>query len=123
MPTDMSVNGPSEVKVSTQPFTSTFSASSYALRTICSLFIGKSSLSDLSKLRPAPRRVHLRCHKSTVVFKPGWLRFSRINNGGTRYLPLFVGHFVTQGDGIALLCIARVAELSASAPVHCSFRP
>src|SRR6266536_894424 len=50
-PIDVSVNVPSEVKHSTQPLTSTFSASSYALRMICSLFIGKSFLFDLKKLR------------------------------------------------------------------------
>jgi hypothetical protein len=43
-------------------------------------------------------RVHLRCHTSTIVFEsPGWLRFSRINDGVSKIFPLFVGHFVTQG--------------------------
>src|SRR5579862_8222515 len=50
----MSVNVPSELKHSTQPLTSTFSARSYALRMICSLFTGKSFLFGLSKLRLAP---------------------------------------------------------------------
>src|SRR5579859_676149 len=42
----MSVNVPSGVKHSTQPLTSSFSATSYALRMISSLFIGDSSLFD-----------------------------------------------------------------------------
>src|SRR5580765_2504762 len=42
----MSVNVPSDVKHSTQPLTSTFSARSYALRMISSLFTGKSLLFD-----------------------------------------------------------------------------
>jgi hypothetical protein len=54
-PIDMSVNVPSERKHSTQPLTSTFSASSYAPRMICSLFMGKSFLFDLKKLRAQGR--------------------------------------------------------------------
>src|SRR5882672_1445498 len=47
----MSVNVPSGVKHSTQPLTSIFSASSYALRMICSLFMRNPFCSNYRKLR------------------------------------------------------------------------
>src|SRR5258708_6145930 len=47
-PIDISVNVPSGVKQAVKPLTSTFSASSYALRMICSLFMGFSFRFELS---------------------------------------------------------------------------
>src|SRR5258706_3372501 len=94
----MSVNVPSDVKHSTQPLTSTFSARSYALRMICSLFTGKSFLFGLSKLRLATCRVCICVATSRRLFsKPSWIRFSRINDGVSKTFPLFVGHFRDAG--------------------------
>src|SRR5262249_16707847 len=89
----MSVNVPSDVKHSTQPLTSTFSASSYALRMICSLFIGKPFLFDLNKLRfgsmvhdrrmvqvmPFPSKITLRKRRNRDAEKgvPHWCRERR----------------------------------------------
>jgi len=42
--------------------------------------------------------VHLRCHASTIVFEsPGWLRSSRINDGGARSSRSFVRPFRDAG--------------------------
>jgi hypothetical protein len=59
--------------------------------------------------------MHLRCHKSTIVFeRPRWLRSSRINDGVSKTFPLFVGHFVTQGASIVLLGMSPIVEISDS---------
>jgi hypothetical protein len=64
---------------------------------------------------PVPIAVHLRCHKSTIVFEsPSWLRFSRINDGVSKSFPLFAGHFVTQGASIVLLGMSPIVEMSGS---------
>src|SRR5260370_26110990 len=59
----MSVNVPSGVKHPTQPLTSTFSASSYALRMISSLFMGLTFLSDLSNRSRAASDSELRAQE------------------------------------------------------------
>src|SRR5579863_2546612 len=111
----MSVNVPSDVKHPTQPLTSTFAARSYALRTICSLLMGKSLLLDLSK-RLAPGRVHLRCHKSTVVFqKPGWHRFSGNKRWRSKIFPRIRWPFPTPGASIVLHGMSPIVEISDSA--------
>ena len=58
---------------------------------------------------------HPRCHTSTIVFEsPGWLRSSRINDGGARSSRSFVGHSVTQGASIVLLGMSPIVEISDS---------
>jgi hypothetical protein len=57
--------------------------------------------------------VHLLGHKSTIVFeRPGWIRFSRVNDGVSRTFPLFVGQVVTQGAIIVLPGKSPIVEIS-----------
>jgi hypothetical protein len=59
--------------------------------------------------------VHLRCHKSTVVFeRPQLASFSRTNDGVSKMFPLFARQFVTQGASIVLLGISAVVEMPGS---------